>query len=172
MADDHELDPVDWITAGAVGAPGARTFFLQARKGGEYVALLLEKGQVAALAQLAQRLLADVGVLVTPDDLDVAVQRLVEPVEPAWRAGTLSLGVESEGTRFVLEATELGEEDEPDLAVARFAMDREAMVGLAAHAAYSVEAGARERCRLCGRPIDPVDGHVCPATNGHGTLTT
>ena len=45
------------------------------------------------------------------------------------------------------------------------------LVSLAAYAAYAVHAGARERCRLCGRPIDPVDGHVCPATNGHGPLT-
>ncbi len=172
MPDDHELDPVDWITAGAVGPPGERTFYLQARKGAAYVALVLEKGQVAALAQLAQQLLADVGVVVTPDDLDVAVQGLVEPVDATWRAGTLSLGSDADGTRFVLEATELGETDEPGLAVARFTMDREVLVGLAVHAAFVVEAGARERCRHCGRPIEPVDGHVCPAMNGHGALTT
>lgn len=172
MADDHELDPVDWITAGAVGKPGERVFYLQARQAATYVALVLEKGQVAALAQLAQQLLADVGVVVTPDDLDVGVQGLVEPVAPAWRAGTLSLGADEDGTRFVLEATEVGDQDESGLAVARFTMDREALVGLAVHAAFVVQAGARERCRHCGRPIDAVDGHVCPSMNGHGALTT
>jgi len=171
VADDHTLDPVDWITAGAIGQPGDRIFFLQARKGAEYVALVLEKGQVAALAQLAQRLLADVGVQVTPDDLDATVQGLVEPVDPSWRAGSIAMGTDAPGERFVLEATELGEDDEADLGVARFTMDRQALVGLAAHAAYAVEAGARERCRHCGRPID-ADGHVCPAMNGHGALTS
>jgi len=112
-----------------------------------------------------------VGVQVTPDDLDATVQGLVEPVDPSWRAGSIAMGTDAPGERFVLEATELGEDDEADLGVARFTMDRQALVGLAAYAAYAVEAGARERCRHCGRPID-ADGHVCPAMNGHGALTS
>ncbi|MPZ86788.1 MAG: DUF3090 family protein [Nitriliruptorales bacterium] len=170
MADSYELDPVDWISAGATGDPGARTFYVQARKGSEYVALVVEKTQVAALAQLAQQLLGTAGVTVTPDDLDERAQRLVEPVEPVWRAGALSLGADEQAQRFLLEAQELvGEEEE--VAIARFWMGRDELIALAAHAAYAVSAGARERCRFCSRPIDPVAGHVCPATNGHGPLT-
>jgi uncharacterized repeat protein (TIGR03847 family) len=170
MAESYELDPVDWISAGAVGEPGQRTFYVQARKGSQYVALIVEKGQVAALAQLAQQLLESAGVVVTPDDLDERVQRLVEPVEPIWRAGSISLGRDQEGERFLIQADELVEEDQQG-AVARFWIDRGQMVALAAHAAYAVSAGARERCRFCSRPIDPLLGHVCPATNGHGPLT-
>lgn len=170
MADSYELDPVDWISAGAVGEPGARTFYVQARKGGQYVALIVEKGQVAALAQLAQQLLESAGVTVTPDDLDERAQRIVEPVQPAWRAGSISLGRDQEGERFLIQAEELVE-PEDEGGVARFWMGRGELVALAAHAAYSVQAGARERCRFCSRPIDPVLGHVCPATNGHGPLT-
>lgn len=169
MAESYELDPVDWISAGAVGQPGARTFYLQARKGSEYVALVVEKAQVAALAQLSQQLLGTAGVVVQPDDLDEAAQRLVEPVVPAWRAGSISLGSDEAAERFLLEAEELTEEEESG--VARFWMRREHLVALAAYAAYAVQAGARERCRLCSRPIDPGSGHVCPATNGHGPLT-
>lgn len=169
MAESYEFDPVDWISAGAVGQPGARTFYLQARKGSEYVALVVEKAQVAALAQLSQQLLGVAGVVVQPDDLDEAAQRLVEPVVPAWRAGSISLGSDEAVERFLLEAEELTEEGESG--VARFWMRREHLVALAAYAAYAVQAGARERCRLCSRPIDPVTGHVCPATNGHGPLT-
>lgn len=171
MSESFELDPVDWITAGAVGEPGQRAFYIQASAGGEVVALLVEKGQVAQLAQLAQELLGRFDVHVTPDDLDTATQRLREPVVEAWRAGLLSLGMDSDGSRFLLEAEELPETEEAEVASARFWMGREQLVALAAHAAYAVEAGARERCRLCGRPIDPVDGHVCPAQNGHGPLT-
>lgn len=174
MAESYELDPVDWISAGAVGEPGARTFYLQARKGSEYVALLVEKAQVAALAQLSQQLLATAGVTVQPDDLDEATQRLVEPVVPAWRAGSISIGSDEAAERFLLEAEELADPDadeDVEGGVARFWMAREHLVALAAHAAYAVEAGARERCRLCNRPIDPVSGHVCPASNGHGPLT-
>lgn len=172
MADSFEFRPVDWLTAGALGEPGARAFFIQARAADEQVALLVEKEQVRMLAQLAQELLARVDVTVTPDDLDTNAQQLREPVEPRWRAGTMSLGMDTDGVQFLLEAQELtGEEEEREPAVARFWMSQEQLVALAAHAAYVVEAGARERCRLCGRPIDPVDGHVCPATNGHGPLT-
>jgi hypothetical protein len=78
--------------------------------------------------------------------------------------------MDQSGERFMLEAEELvGEEEEPG-AVARFWMDRDQLVALAAHAAYAVEAGARPTCRLCGRPVDP-EGHVCPSLNGHGPLS-
>jgi uncharacterized repeat protein (TIGR03847 family) len=170
MTESFEYRPVEWVTAGAVGEPGHRAFYIQARSAGDMVSLLVEKDQVRRLAQLAQELLGRVDVTVTPDDLDTAGQRLREPLEPIWRAGAMSLGMDPDGSQFVLEAQELVSDDrEPS--VARFWMDQTQLVALAAHAAYAVEAGARERCRLCGRPIDPVDGHVCPATNGHGQLT-
>lgn len=171
MTESYEFRPVEWLTAGAVGEPGQREFYIQARASGDEVALMVEKEQVRKLAELAQELLARIDVTVTPDDLDTAGQRLREPVEPAWRAGSMSLGMDPDGRQFVLEAEELVGDDEREPAVARFWMDQAQLVALAAYAAYAVEAGARERCRLCGRPIDPVDGHVCPATNGHGPLT-
>lgn len=170
MTESFEYRPVDWVTAGAVGEPGARAFYIQARASGTLVSLLVEKDQVRMLAQLAQELLGRVDVTVTPDDLDTAGQQLREPVEPVWRAGSMSLGMDPDGSQFVLEAEQLVD-DETEPAVARFWMDQTQLVALAAYAAYAVQAGARERCRLCGRPIDPVDGHVCPATNGHGPLT-
>jgi uncharacterized repeat protein (TIGR03847 family) len=174
VAESIELDPVEWITAGAVGEPGRRTFYLQARAAGEVVSLLVEKGQVQGLAQLAQELLSRAGTTVTPDDLDASGQQLVEPVTVRWRAGAMSLGMDTAGERFLLEAQEYVAEPEAvedEAATARFWMSREQLVRLAAYAAFAVEAGARPSCRLCGRPIDPVTGHVCPSSNGHGPLT-
>lgn len=171
MAESYELDPVDWITAGAVGEPGQRTFYVQASRGHDLLAVVVEKGQVQWLAQLAQELLGRFGVTVTPDDLDAEAQQLREPVVPAWRAGTLSLGADEAGQRFLLEAEEFVPDDDGEPGVARLWMGREQLVALAAYAAFVVEAGARESCRLCGRPIDPGSGHVCPARNGYGPLT-
>ncbi len=173
MGESLAFEPVDWITAGAVGEPGRRTFSIQAARDGRLVSLLVEKAQVRVLAELAQELLGRVGVTVTPDDLDEASQRLREGAEELWRAGSMSLGTDEEGEHFVLEAEEFVEdEDEQETAgVVRFAMAREQLVALAAHAAFAVEAGARERCRFCGRPIDPVLGHTCVTMNGHGPLT-
>lgn len=166
----YELDPVDWITVGAVGEPGRRTFYVQARRGSDLVAIVVEKTQVSALAHLAEELLARIGVQIKPDDLDEAGMRLLEPVMPVWRAGSMSLGMDTEGLRFLIEAEELTEEG-AEGGSARFWLTRDQLVALAAYAAFAVEAGARERCQLCGRPVDPVDGHVCPSANGHGRLT-
>ena len=183
MGESVEFESTEWITAGAVGVPGARTFYVQARSGQRVVALLVEKGQVAGLADLAQELLGRFDVLVTPDDLDEAHHRLIDGIEPLWRAGEISLGASSDGERFVLEAQELvfvepddadeaaGEAPTEEPCTARFWLTRHQLVRLSAYAAFAVEAGARERCRVCSRPIDPVEGHVCPGTNGHGKLT-
>jgi len=172
VGESFEFDAVDWITAGAVGEPGRRTFYVQARQAGELAVLLVEKTQVRMLAQLSQELLARLDVTVTPDDLDTAGQALVDPAVPAWRAGSMSLGMQPDSDRFLLEAEEQVDPDEGgEPGTARFWMTRDQLVGLAAYAAYAVEAGARESCRHCSRPIDPVHGHVCPSMNGHGPLT-
>lgn len=182
MAESIEFESTEWITAGAVGEPGRRTFYLQARAEDRVVALLAEKGQVAGLADLAQQLLSRFDVVVTPDDLDTAHHQLVDGIEPLWRIGEMSLGASADGERFVLECAEVLLVDPEDLAelveaaledraTARFWLTRHQLVRLAAYAAFAVEAGSRERCRLCGRPIDPGEGHVCPASNGHGKLT-
>lgn len=169
MGETFEFESVDFITAGAVGQPGQRAFYIQAEGAGARVSLMVEKEQVRSLAQVAQDLLSRAGVTVTPDHLEESSQRLREPVEPVWRVGTMSLGMEEDGERFVLEAEELAEADD-EQGLARFWMRTEQLTALAAHAAYAVEAGARETCRLCGRPKN-VDGHVCPAMNGHGPLS-
>lgn len=171
MSESYEFTSTDWVTAGAVGPPGQRTFFIQARSGEEFVALVVEKEQIRALAQLAQELLARLDVVVTPDDLDEETHRVLDPVAPSWRAGTISLGMDAEGEWFMIEVEELVPDEADEGATARFRLTREQLTGLAAYAAWSVEAGARETCRLCGRPIDPGSGHVCPARNGHGPLT-
>ncbi|HEY8988345.1 MAG TPA: DUF3090 family protein, partial [Candidatus Limnocylindrales bacterium] len=45
------FDPPDRFIAGTVGQPGSRTFFLQARRAGQVVSVILEKVQVAVLAE-------------------------------------------------------------------------------------------------------------------------
>jgi len=47
---DLDLNPVDHITADAIGKPGERVFFLQAVSGMQTVTLLIEKLQIQSLA--------------------------------------------------------------------------------------------------------------------------
>jgi uncharacterized repeat protein (TIGR03847 family) len=191
VSQSFDLDPVDWVTASSIGPAGDRTFYIQARKDGQHVAVVVEKGQVRALAELAQELLARVGVTVTPDDVS-SEQELHGPVQPVWRAGRMSLGSDEPGEVFILEAEELlldddeyddedegfegdagydedEELDEPDLATLRIVMDRDQLIRLAAFAAFAVEHGGRERCQVCEGLRDPKAGCMgCPLTNGSG----
>ena len=54
-----ELNPVSRITADAVGEPGNRTFFLQARKGALLVTVLCEKEQIRALGVALEEMILD-----------------------------------------------------------------------------------------------------------------
>ncbi|MFL5642775.1 MAG: DUF3090 family protein, partial [Chloroflexota bacterium] len=53
------FDPPDRFVAGTIGRPGDRTFFLQARDGQRVVSIVLEKVQVAVLADRLGDLLTE-----------------------------------------------------------------------------------------------------------------
>ena len=176
------FDTPDRFVAGTVGEPGNRTFFLQARDGGRIVSVALEKVQVAALAQRLDELLdtlesrgiegaeADDALLGDTGPLD-------EPINDAFRVGTLSLGWDTADDLVLVEAREIGDEDEeegdeepdeededgPDLL--RIRMTARAAREFVARAVRVLAAG-RPPCPLCGQPLDP-QGHLCPRRNGH-----
>jgi uncharacterized repeat protein (TIGR03847 family) len=185
-----DLERVDRITAGAVGEPGERTFFLQAREGDRSITILVEKEQVELLGTSILEILATVG-RETGEGPPSEELGLEPPLEPLWRAGRLSIGYAEERDLMLLEIEELVEpededeqEYEPDEAPdeetdgapaietdgpepdrVRLWATREQMLALARHGAAVAERG-RPRCRYCGNPIDP-QGHMCPAMNGH-----
>lgn len=159
-----DLREPDRFTAGAVGEPGARVFFLQAVEGTQVVSLRLEKQQVGALGLYLQGVLNDLPVVpVTerPSDMDLA-----EPVVAEWVVGTLGVAYDTESDRIVLQADELvAEDEEEDGGLARFHLTRAQVVAFCELAETLVAAG-RPPCPICGQPMDP-DGHVCPRSNGH-----
>ena len=53
----HRFDPPERFVVGTVGAPGQRTFFLQARDGARLTSVALEKQQVQILAREVDELL-------------------------------------------------------------------------------------------------------------------
>lgn len=161
---DLELSSPDHVTADFVGEPGDRTFYVQAIEDAESVAILVEKSQVAGLADLLTRLLAQVDA--APEPIwDIEEMRLREPVTPRWRAGAIAVGIDPQLGRFIVELTELVVEEEREPEEVRIWLDEPRARVLAAHARWSVEQG-RPTCRLCGLPMDE-DGHVCPRSNGH-----
>src|SRR6201994_5030132 len=56
----HVFDPPERFVAGTVGAPGERTFYLQATGAGRTISVALEKAQVALLAEKVGELLEEV----------------------------------------------------------------------------------------------------------------
>ncbi len=189
MSRSFELPEVDWATVGTVGAPGQRTFYLQARQGDQLITLKLEKQQVAAMAQFLGEILSDLAV---PSDVpDDAALALAEPVLAEWAVGGLQLAYDSGADRIVILAEELrpddddegettagdepgeepmeailgGAEPDPDRGVGRLGLTRTQAAGIVRRGWDLVNAG-RPTCTLCGHPMDP-EGHSCPRTNGH-----
>jgi uncharacterized repeat protein (TIGR03847 family) len=182
------FDPPERFVAGTVGQPGDRTFFLQARDGDRVVSVALEKVQVAVLADRLGALLEELdkrGVAdASPPDAEtlaaLATQDagpLDEPLNEAFRAGSLTLGWDGTAEQILVEARAQGEdgepidpdedddedEDGPDLLSVRIsAAEARSFIARAAH----VVAAGRPPCPLCGAPLDP-RGHICPRRNGH-----
>lgn len=181
MADVYELNPVDAITAGAIGEPGHRVFYIQARTVDQIITLITEKEQVQTLAQGIHQFLAEIDEKypkkigdppVGPLDLE-----LRGPFEPNFRVAQMGLGYEPDTDRVVLVANELVVEDpgaeQPNApakepSIARFWATRAQMRAMADHA-LEVAARGRPLCPLCGRPEDP-GGHFCPKRNGHSRM--
>jgi uncharacterized repeat protein (TIGR03847 family) len=167
-----ELSP-QTFTTDYVGQPGERTFYVQSQGGGGTFSYLVEKQQVAALADRLRELL----VLIDEDDTirstaparDPALA-IEQPVEPEWRVGTMGLAYEDDSDRVVVYMQPVGEEEdeereEDDDTGVRVLLRRDQVRSFVLHALAVVGEG-RPLCQLCGLPMDPA-GHVCPASNGH-----
>jgi uncharacterized repeat protein (TIGR03847 family) len=168
-----ELDPVSRITAAAVGEPGERAFYLQARKEDVVVSLLLEKQQVALLSVHVDELLDRIG---SPEEGDPSVPEpgdldLEEPVVPEFRVGQIGLGYDEERDLVLVQCEEFVPEDEaePDPGRVRMWATRGQVYALARRGEREV-AGGRPVCGMCGQPLDP-GGHFCPRSNGHREVT-
>jgi uncharacterized repeat protein (TIGR03847 family) len=177
------------VTVGAVGPPGNRVFYLQARQEDQLVSLKLEKQQVLFLAGGLAEVLADLAApAAVPTENDLALE---QPVEAEWAVGSMQLAYDVTADRVLLIAKEVGTEDDdqgeeeaaatPQLeaggfpspeadagasatAVARVALTREQAAGVIEHGKRLLR-GGRPPCPFCGFPLG--EDHSCPKTNGH-----
>ena len=168
----YDLPSPDVVTAGTVGPPGQRAFYVQVRDDDLVVTLRCEKQQVAALAEYLGGLLEDLEPApfgVSPSDLDLRV-----PVEELWTVGTIGVAYDEPGDRIVVVFEELGEADDDEddddeldpvstSASVRVRLTRAQAAAFVRHGRELVAAG-RPPCRFCGLPLDP-DGHACPRMN-------
>ena len=168
-----ELDDVDALGAGAVGEPGRRAFYIQARTEQTQLTVLVEKEQVALLAAEAVAFLDKIAddYPELPFDIPSTQSVLREPTVPLFRARLIGLGFDPERELVLLELRERAEDDEEaveideddDGYVARIYATRAQVRAMAARGIEAV-AGGRPPCPLCEQPMDP-SGHRCPRWN-------
>jgi uncharacterized repeat protein (TIGR03847 family) len=166
-----DLPDPEVFTAGAVGPPGQRVFYLQARDGDLVITVRCEKQQVAALADYFEGLLDDLEP--TPYGPPAGDLSLVEPVQEIWTVGPIGVAYDEPEDRIVVVLEELvvdeeepageaGEADEDGDSV-KVRLSRAQVSGFVQLSRELVAAG-RPPCRFCGLPVDPA-GHPCPRMN-------
>lgn len=174
----------DRFVAGTIGVPGQRTFYLQAREGSRITSVVLEKQQVAILAEHLERILDELSRLVGPDVvIPEAVDRaddldpLDQPLDEDFRVGTMTLAWDTGNDCIAIElysAVDMDEDDEAD-AMEQTVDNAEASLHVRitpatarqfiARALALIESG-RPECPFCEQPINP-GGHLCPRANGY-----
>ena len=112
------FDPPDRFVAGTIGQPGSRTFYLQARRAGQVVSVVLEKVQVAVLAERLGVLLDELesrGITPPAETRAVDAEPLEEPLNEAFRATTLTRGWDGDTEQILVEARAGAEDDADEL---------------------------------------------------------
>ncbi len=171
MSESFEFREVTHFTAGAIGEPGARVFYLQAGDSERYVSIKLEKQQVIALATYLQTVLED---LPAPTVTDAEPVPLLEPALPEWIVGQIAVGVDEDESAIVLVIEELVELEQED-DIADLLGDVSTGASLRVHVSVDqatqfiatsdeLMTKGRPPCRLCGQPDTP-GGHACPRLN-------
>ena len=168
-----ELDDVDALGTGAVGTPGQRAFYIQARTEHTQLTVLVEKEQVDLLSTEAVAFLDKIADKYPelPFDLPQTQSTLREPTVPLFRARLIGLGFDPERELVLIELRERSEEEDEvadeteddEGYVARIYATRAQVRAMAARGAEAV-AGGRPPCPLCEQPMDP-SGHQCPRWN-------
>jgi uncharacterized repeat protein (TIGR03847 family) len=175
----HVFRTPDRFVAGTVGQPGNRTFYIQAVHDKRVVSVVLEKQQVAVLAERIGALLTEVhrrfGTPLPPQSDVQDLSPLLTPVDAEFRVGTMGLGWDAEAQSVVVELLAVSEtafdasvilddaEEGPD--AVRVFLSPESAQQFAARSQRVISAG-RPPCPLCDEPLDP-EGHLCVRTNGY-----
>ncbi len=169
MSDSFDFRTANHFTAGAIGEPGRRVFFLQAGDQHQHVSFKVEKQQAIALASFLRTVLEDLPV---PESAPHPIA-LVNPIEPAWIVGQIAVGTAEPGEIMILvEELVIPDEDDDEDSFEAFEESgarctANITIAQAANFIRTVDelvSQSRPPCRICGGPLDP-DGHACPRLN-------
>lgn len=167
-----ELNPVDHITADAIGQPGQRVFYIQGWQADHVVTVLIEKLQLQTLAVGVEQFLDELqqrfsDLPAASDAYDETKMHIQPPVDPLFHVGEIGLAYEPGRDLAILEVKEVvmeGQNDEEGRLV-RFWCTRSQLLAMSRWG-QEVASHGRQICPQCGEPMDPA-GHFCPKKNGH-----
>ncbi len=181
-----DFDTPDRFATDTVGEPGDRTFFLQAVQGPRVASVMLEKEQVAALADRVLAVIDEVerrglAAIDAGPAGRLDVRPLEQPLHEEFRVGTLTIAWDEDIDRLIIEARsmmfdagagesavrdeeDVDDDDIPDDApigpdVLRVRLTA-FMAQQFARRANTVVAGGRTVCPFCGEVLAPT-GHFC-----------
>ena len=169
---DIEFNPAEWVSCVAIGKPGERTFFIQARSNEQKVSLLVEKIQLQSLVLGIEEFIGEIKEKYS--DLEAAIgkydkrsMQIDPPVDPLYRVGEVGLAYAEDEDKAIILLREImtTQETQDDLKVVRLWVTRSQLIVFADWAKNIISSG-RLICPQCGEPMEP-EGHLCPKKNGH-----
>ena len=170
----------DRFVAGTVGQPGERIFFLQAKSNSSINSVVVEKSQVAILAEridiLLDQIKSDSNEESIPAKFDqdlLDLEPLDNPINEEFRSGVLSLGWNIKNKNLIIEAHAASEEKVPEIDsdetngpdVLRVYLSAIQGRNFSERARRLVSAG-RQPCPFCQEPLGQ-QGHICARANGY-----
>src|SRR5258708_38998056 len=111
-----ELDDVEGLGTGAVGMPGQRSFYIQARTESAQLTVLVEKEQIALLSTEAVAFLDRIAdeYPEVPVDVPTVQTQLREPTVPLFRARLIGLGFDPERELVLIELREHSSDEDQE----------------------------------------------------------
>lgn len=188
-----DFDAPEGFATGAVGKAGDRAFYLQAAQGPRIASVMLEREQVAILADRVMAVIDELerrglAAIDAGPAAHSSVRPLEEPIREEFRVGTMTIAWDDDVDELVIEARsmtfdagagevatreieveEIDEDEIPDDApigpdVLRVHLTP-SMAQRFARDADTVVGGNRPACPFCGEPLEPT-GHLCRRPQG------
>jgi uncharacterized repeat protein (TIGR03847 family) len=169
------------VVSGTVGQPGERVFYIQAKSEKLLTSVVVEKSQVAILAEKIDTLLNQISsengdLSKIPNKYDAKnldLNPLDSPVTDEFRVGVLSLGWSIKQKKLIIEAhadttdqvPEIDGEDLEGPDVLRIHLTADQARSFAERGRRLVSAG-RQPCPFCQEPLGQ-QGHICARANGY-----
>lgn len=159
------------ITTDAIGEPGQRTFFLQAKQSEHIFSFILEKVQVESLGVAIAKLLSEIaqknpGLAAADFGYQEEEMHIHPPVDPLFRVGEMGMAFDEEDERIVLVLQEVVFGDVTAESARKMAL-RCTLQQMAALSTWTLDLVNRGRpiCPYCNQPMEK--DHLCPKKNGH-----